>query len=88
MKSQTLPSFWKRYRNLPAAVRQAARAAYRQFLDNPSHPSLRFHRLFNDPRFWSVRISQNHRAVGILQGDTITWVWVGDHKAFDRAFPR
>ena len=88
MKSQTLPSFWKLYRKLPPAVRAGARLAYRQFSADPSHPSLRFHRLFNDPHFWSVRISKNHRAVGILQGDTITWVWVGDHKAFDRAFPR
>jgi len=55
MNSQTLPSFWKLYRQLPAAVRRAARAAYRQFVTNPGHPSLQFHRLFNDPRFWSVR---------------------------------
>jgi hypothetical protein len=88
MKSQTLPSFWKLYRKLPAKVRQAAREAYRHFLADPSHSGLRFERLFNDPRFWSVRITRSHRAVGILQGDTITWVWIGDHQAFDRAFPR
>jgi hypothetical protein len=88
MKSQTLSSFWKLYRKLPNAIRQAARDAYRQFTRNPQHPSLHFHRLFNDPRFWSVRVSQTYRAVGILQGDTITWIWIGDHKAFDRAFPR
>ena len=88
MKSQTLPCFWKLYRKLPAVVRLAAKEAYRHFVVNPSHPSLHFHRLFNDSRFWSVRISRNHRAVGILQEDTITWIWVGDHKAFDRAFSR
>jgi hypothetical protein len=88
MKSQTLASFWRRYRKLPKAVRRAAQEAYRQFKDDPSHPSLHFHRLFNDPLIWSVRISRNHRAVGVLQGDTITWVWVGNHKAFDKAFPR
>ena len=88
MKSQTLPSFWKLYRKLPTAVRQAARQAYRRFIVDPRHPGLHFHRLFNDPRFWSVRISRNHRAVGILQEDTITWIWIGDHEAFDRTFPR
>jgi hypothetical protein len=88
MKSQTLPVFWKLYRKLPEHARRAAREAYRQFLADPSHPGLRFHRLFNDARCWSVRGSRNHRAVGILQGDTITWIWIGDHKAFDRAFPR
>jgi hypothetical protein len=88
MNSLALPSFWKCYRKLPGGVRQAARNAYRLFISNPSHPSLHFHRLFNDPLYWSVRVSRNHRAVGILQEDTITWIWIGDHKAFDRDFPR
>jgi hypothetical protein len=88
MNSQTLPIFWKLYRKLPVEVRRAAQEAYRQFLADPSHPSLHFERLFNNPLYWSVRITRNHRAVGILQGDTITWVWIGDHKAFDRAFPK
>lgn len=84
MTSQTLPSFWKLYRELP----DAARGAYQQFMANPQHPGLHFHRLFNDSRFWSVRVTLNCRAVGILQSDTITWVWIGDHKAFDQAFPK
>ncbi len=88
MNSQTLPSFWKLYRELSLPVRRAARDAYQQFMANPQHPGLHFHRLFNDPRFWSVRVTRNYRAVGILQDDTITWVWIGDHKAFDRAFPK
>jgi hypothetical protein len=31
---------------------------------------------------------RNYRAVGILQGDTITWIWIGSHDDFDRAFPK
>ena len=88
MNSQTLSSFWKLYRKLPKAIRRAAREAYRHFAADPSHPGLHFERLFNDPRFWSVRITRSYRAVGVLQGDTITWIWIGDHKAFDRDFPR
>ncbi len=88
MKSQTLPGFWERYHRLPAKVRRAARDAYRQFMANPHHPSLHFHRLFNDPHYWSVRISRDYRGVGFLEGDTITWIWIGSHKEFDRAFPR
>src|SRR5436190_8443635 len=48
MKSRTLPGFWKLYRKLPASIHKEARAAYRQFLNNPQHPGLHFHRLFND----------------------------------------
>jgi len=88
MKSRTLPSFWKLYRKLPAEIRREARAAYRQFTANPQHPGLYFHRLFNDPAFWSVRVTRDYRAVGILSGDTITWVWIGIHDDFDRMFPR
>ena len=88
MTSQTLPAFWKLYRELPESVRHAARGAYQQFMAHPQHPGLHFHRLFNDSRFWSVRVTLNYRAVGILQDDTITWVWIGDHMAFDRAFPK
>lgn len=76
------------YHQLPADVRRAARKAYRQFQLNPQHPGLHFHRLFNDPSYWSVRVSRDYRAVGILEGDTIMWIWIGDHEAFDRTFPR
>lgn len=88
MKSLALPSFWKLYRRVPEAIRQEARAAYRQFIANPLHPGLHFHRLFNDPLCWSASITRDYRAVGLLQGDTITWIWIGDHAAFDKAFRR
>jgi hypothetical protein len=88
MISQTVPEFWELYRALPRKVRQAAVSAYRQFQISPSHPSLRFHRLATAPQFWSVRVTRNYRAVGLVKSDAITWFWIGDHKAFDRAFPR
>ncbi len=88
MNSRTLPAFWKHYRKLPARVRREARDAYRLFISNPRHPGLHFHRLFSDPLYWSVRVSRDYRAVGIRQGNVITWIWIGDHEAFDRTFPK
>ncbi len=88
MNSQTTPDFWRLYRRLPKHVREAARAAYQQFLADPSHPGLQFHRLLCDPRLWSVRITRSYRAVGLLQSDTITWFWIGDHEDFDHDFSR
>lgn len=88
MKSRTLPSFWKLYRPLPLEIKREAQAAYQRFVANPQHPGLHFHRLFNDARFWSVRITRDFRAVGILEGDTITWIWIGSHHDFERTFPR
>jgi hypothetical protein len=69
-------------------VRKEARQAYKLFASNPQHPGLHFHRLFNDPQYWSVRVTRDYRAVGIASGDTITWIWIGSHQDFDRAFPK
>src|SRR5207245_7846847 len=43
MNSETAARFWRLYRKLPRQVRQAARVAYRQFVAEPTHPSLHFH---------------------------------------------
>jgi Txe/YoeB family toxin of Txe-Axe toxin-antitoxin module len=88
MISRTVPGFWQMYRRPPRKIRNQARAAYEQFRADPAHPGLHFYRLESEKRLWSVRITRNHRAVGLVRGDTITWFWVGDHEAFDRDFPR
>jgi hypothetical protein len=74
MNSQTLPRFWELYYQLPPDVRQAARNAYQRFSANPGHPGLQFHRLSCNPHLWTVRVSRNHRAVGILQGNRISLI--------------
>ena len=33
---------------------------------------------------YSARISRGFRAVGILAGETITWIWIGSHADYDR----
>ncbi len=88
MNSQTLPRFWELYRQLSQNVRKQARAAYRRFEANPAHPSLHFHRLAVDSELWSVRVSRDYRAVGLVTGNTITWFWIGNHEEFDRTFPQ
>jgi hypothetical protein len=88
MNSQTVPQFWDLYAQLPMDIRRRARAAYRQFQANPAHPSLHFHRLMGHPELWSVRVTLDFRAVGLLQGDTITWFWIGHHRDFERTFGR
>lgn len=72
MNSQTVPRFWLLYRTLPPEIRQQAREAYRRFDANPAHPSLHFHRLKSHPDVWSVRVTLDFRAVGLLKGETIT----------------
>ena len=87
MISRATPDFWKRYRALIPEARVAARNAYRKFIQNPAHPSLRLERLRSDSRFWSVRLSQDYRAVAMrFENDQWVWFWIGNHKNFDREF--
>jgi hypothetical protein len=32
----------------------------------------------------SIRIGRDYRALGILEGDTVTWYWIGKHDTYDR----
>jgi len=73
-------------RALGAADQKAARRAYRQFLADPSHNSLQFKKLAAHENLWSVRVTLSVRAVGRRDRETITWVWIGSHKDFDRRF--
>ena len=82
MTSSATAEFWKQYRALPRDVRELARKAFRQWLENPSHPSLHWKRLRGN--VWSVRISYQYRAVARVQGEEALWFWIGSHAEYDR----
>ncbi len=86
MKSIAQPSFWERYQKLPAPAQRAAREAYRTFSRDPGHPGLRFKLLQGHDDLWSVRLNDSYRAVGIRDGATIYWFWIGSHAQFNRYF--
>jgi hypothetical protein len=84
LNSQTTPDFWRAYQSLPADAREMAREAYRLFRDNPNHPGLHFKRIGLREPMYSVRIGLRYRAVGLLDGETIFWWWIGSHAAYDK----
>lgn len=86
MRSATLPSFWTEYRKLSPSTRKAARKAYRLWAENPFHPSLHFKCINSDEDIWSVRITRSYRALGVLDHDSVTWFWIGNHDAYERFF--
>lgn len=86
MKSATLPSFWEGYRELDEKTRRSARKAYHLWKDNPFHPSLHFKCINSNEDIWSARITRNYRAIGVLEGDTITWFWIGSHDDYEKFF--
>lgn len=84
MKSNTAEAFWKYHRALPPDIRRRAREAYKLWRGNPAHPSLFFKRVTENQPLYSVRIGLAHRALGMLEGDTITWFWIGNHDEYER----
>jgi hypothetical protein len=86
MKSATLPSFWEKYNFLDSRVKEQARKAYRLWLENPFHRSLHLKCINQEENIWSARITRGYQAVGILQGDTVTWFWIGNHDDYEGFF--
>jgi mRNA-degrading endonuclease RelE of RelBE toxin-antitoxin system len=76
VKSRTTAEFRKSFVALPKQVQEQTREAYRQFKENPNYPSLRFKKVHPELPIYSARISNNYRAVGQLDGDTLRHFYV------------
>jgi len=83
MISITSDRFWKCYKVLPEQIRKEAKKAYRIFKNNPYHPSLHFKRIHSNRPIFSLRITKDYRALGILQNNEIIWFWIGSHNDYD-----
>jgi mRNA-degrading endonuclease RelE of RelBE toxin-antitoxin system len=88
VKSRTTAQFRKAFADLPKQVQEQTRQAYRQFKQNPGHPSLRLKKIHPQLPIYSARITRNYRAVGQLDEDTVIWFWVGSHAEYDRLISR
>ena len=84
MNSRALPQFWKLYHNLPKNTRRRAVKAYRLWREYPKSPGLQFKRVGKQRPVYSVRISDSYRVLGLLDGDTIYWFWIGSHDEYER----
>ena len=82
--SRTTREFRETFASLPDDVRQQAQRAYRLFRTNPRHPSLRFKKVDEESNVYSVRIGLGYRALGVMEGSTVVWFWIGSHAECDR----
>jgi hypothetical protein len=80
MNSSVAPEFWERFNRLPPPVQALARKQYALWLADHWHPSLHFKRV---GRYWSVRVDDNHRALGIEREGTILWFFIGRHDEYE-----
>ena len=88
MNSRVTDAFLAFFAALPEKVKSQVRKAYRLWRQNPSHPSLQFKRVHAREPIYSVRVSLGWRVLGLLEGDTIYWFWVGSHAEYDRLLER
>ena len=79
--SRALPSFWETYDALPREIQLRAQKQYRLFVENPRHPSLQLKPVGG---VWSARVSDQYRALAILEESIFTWFWIGTHDQYDR----
>lgn len=88
MTSHVNARFRGDFARLPTRIQQQARRAYRVFKTDPSHPGLEFKKLPPHQDIWSVRISDNYRAVGQRDGESIVWFFIGTHAEYDAMLAR
>lgn len=69
---------------MPEQVQRQARKAYKLFIQDPHHPSIRFKRVHPTRPIYSVRISLEYRALGVREGEEVIWFWVGSHADYDK----
>ena len=47
-------------------------------------PGLHFKKVYSKPPTYSARVGINYRALGVLEGDTVIWFWLGSHAEYDQ----
>ena len=83
MKSETTERFRQLYAAATAQRQAQIKRAYALWHANPAHPSIRFKRVHETDPIYSARVDLDWRALGILEGDTVVWFWVGPHDEYD-----
>lgn len=87
MNSNTVPSFWEAYRALNEPIRRAAQKAYRLWAANRRESLssvVALQMRHEEESVWSVRVTLGYRALGVLDGATVTWFWIGSHDEYGR----
>jgi len=84
VKSHTTSAFRNLLAALPNRVRRDARKAWRMWLADRGAPGLQFKKLKLNGDYWSARVNDDHRVVGVMRGGAIVWFWVGSHHDYER----
>ena len=81
--SRRLKSFRKLYDDLPLPARALAVETYKKWTKNPDTLGLHFKPLRGYDDIWSINVGDHYRAVAVRDGNTVVWIWIGTHEAFN-----
>jgi len=70
------------FEKLPKSVQELAREKYSLWERDPFHRSLHFEERRNS--VCVVRIGNSYRALGLREGDTVLWFWIGTHEEYNQ----
>jgi len=83
MTSYITDDFRKSFRKLPSRIQRQAQKNYKRWKQNPHHPSLEFKQVHQSKPIYCVRVAIGWRALGLKQGNKVTWFWIGSHSDYD-----
>ncbi len=69
------------YEALSGNIRRLADKNFKLLQADSRHPSLRLKRA---GEFWSVRVGDHYRALGVDTEGGILWIWIGTHADYDK----
>ncbi len=84
MISYVTDNFVRCFEKLPDSVKKQARKAYRLWQKDRHYPSLHFKRINMQEPIYSVRIAKGWRVLGLIEGNTIIWFWIGSHADYSK----
>ncbi len=88
MLSVVTEGFRKLFAELPPEVQKQAVRCYDLWRRDPYHPSLQFKQVSPSQPIYSVRIGANYRALGLREGNRVTWFWIGSHSDYNQIVRR
>ena len=89
MISRTTRAFRERLATLPIEVQQQARAAFRLFQQNPTHPSLHYKTMRRRGTILhSARVGLHYRVLAYEADTVLNWFWIGPHAEYDHLLDR
>jgi hypothetical protein len=88
LKSVTTERFRRLYASAGAQRQIQIKRAYKLWIENPAHPSIRFKKVHDTEPIYSARVDLDWRAVGVMEQDTVLWFWVGPHNEYEALLRR